>query len=626
MIESDGGEYDSLKVSELRELLRSRGLGVSGIKAQLVERLGTGIINPRRVGNSRPMEKTTAGTTRRKKETATEKGRWTNSTGERRERRSRRRNERPLGKEGEGDNANMDGVRGDFLESTLNDGQRDSTACRKERREDARKEVGEMPLQRTIKYIMDEPTKEVLQHDHDLQERIEDLNRQLGVSSFVFAKDGEEESEDEWDSDDDDVEEFDTADGLEFEEGDDDCFDPNETADIPPPSDNRHIGGERIVETAPVTTTMTTTTTTFNDNFQGTRVFVQGLPEEATWKDLKDHFKRALPKSEVVFASVSIDKRTGKSKQCGIVQFDTPDTAMLAIREMRNHPMDGARLYVRGDVQESSKRDESRDNRGGNGRREEEKGMDRKEGKKLTIATKWKRANDRDEDGGGDDAWYNLKDEELIEIEDLIQKRDAQRRQNNYKMSDKLRETLKEEYGVHLDDRLKLWWTDTKHGGVPGVVSEIKGEGRWGTLKPWKQLPTVPECDALVDSDVVMRLLSKRDGARKRRDYKEADELLQKAYDAAGGGRPGAGSGGGLSLRIHDESRTWRIWTERPPPKKDGVAPSGYEKLTAGEMCIRIVEENEPDKVEEMKAMLRKFPGREWNVFKRLKGRYSIDE
>jgi hypothetical protein len=54
-------------------------------------------------------------------------------------------------------------------------------------------------------------------------------------------------------------------------------------------------------------------------------VFVQGLPVEATWKDLKDHFKRSLPNVEVVFASVSIDKQTGKSKQCGIVQFETPN-------------------------------------------------------------------------------------------------------------------------------------------------------------------------------------------------------------------------------------------------------------------------------------------------------------
>ena len=46
VVESDG-DYESMTVSELRELLRNRGLVVSGIKAQLVERLGTGTVNPR---------------------------------------------------------------------------------------------------------------------------------------------------------------------------------------------------------------------------------------------------------------------------------------------------------------------------------------------------------------------------------------------------------------------------------------------------------------------------------------------------------------------------------------------------------------------------------------------------
>jgi RNA recognition motif-containing protein len=58
-----------------------------------------------------------------------------------------------------------------------------------------------------------------------------------------------------------------------------------------------------------------------------------------------------------VFASVSIDKNTGKSKKCGIVQFETPSMAKVAIREMRNYPMNGATLYVREDVQESKQRE-----------------------------------------------------------------------------------------------------------------------------------------------------------------------------------------------------------------------------------------------------------------------------
>lgn len=316
-----------------------------------------------------------------------------------------------------------------------------------------------------------------------------------------------------------------------------------------------------------------------------------------------------------MFASVSIDKNTGKSKKCGIVQFETPSMAKEAIREMRNYPMNGATLYVREDVQESKQREGSRVGRGKNDDDRYEIDTRVQTKSKSSIPTEWKRANDNDIGGEGD-MWYDLKDDELKEIESIIQKRDGQRRQNNYKMSDKLREKLKDDFGVHLDDRLKLWWTDTKHGGVPRSVSDIKGEGRWGNLKPWRQIPTNPKSDAMVDSDHVMQLLSKRDRARKKKDFKTADDLLQNAYSAPKGG---------LTLRIHDESRTWRIWTEAPPQKK-GETPAGYEKLTPVDMCLQIVEENEPDKVDEMRELLKKFPGREWSIFKRLKGRYDISE
>lgn len=36
-------------------------------------------------------------------------------------------------------------------------------------------------------------------------------------------------------------------------------------------------------------------------------------------QQLKDHFQIA---GQVAFASISVDKRTGESKQCGIVQYE----------------------------------------------------------------------------------------------------------------------------------------------------------------------------------------------------------------------------------------------------------------------------------------------------------------
>lgn len=406
-----------------------------------------------------------------------------------------------------------------------------------------------------------------------LADELSSNNKKL-PANLIFAND-DDEDDDPWDSD--------------------EQVDPNQTA----------VSAELPYEQQEKkkTTTMKRQnkrpTSVKSEDFLSTRVFVQNIPKNVNdWKDLKDHFKVA---GEVAYASISVDRRTGESKQCGIVQFETPEEAKKAIRIMRDHPMNGEKLYVREDVQETRQPRERR----GNGN----KSMYGDEDSfKTRLATEWKRANDPDVDGSGNQ-WYNLKDDELKEIEAIIQKRDKQRRLKNYKMSDQLRDELKEEFGVHLDDRLKLWWTDTQHGGVPGVVSELKGEGRWGKRQPWRQIPTSPESDAKVDSDLVMSLLEKRDKARRGKDFETADALLERAYSAPEGD---------LGLRIHDESRTWRIWTtERPASKKHG------SDMSPAELCLQIVSDNEPDKLDEMKALLSKFPGREWNILKKVRSRYG---
>ncbi|KAL7535483.1 hypothetical protein ACHAWF_005179 [Thalassiosira exigua] len=553
-------DYNSMKVSELRDILKENGLAISGIKAQLVERLTTADhIVVKRVHETPSAEET-------------------------------------IEHNGEGKEL-LDGPEyEDPPKGALNTRSKEDAAC-----DDDEDLVGFLHQLKTMdsrgsggKDKMESRVKSGRQ-----RKRIEDVP--VGKKSsrktkspdgqprnLVFAGEGEVD-DDEWDeADDDEFEGYDSEVNYNKSDSKDEEFDPNQTAGVPQ-SEPQQRRAKRENRRSNVT---------FRDDFQGTRVFVQGLPKEATWKELKDHFQMA---GEVVYASVSLDK-TGQSKQCGIVQFETPDVAQKAIREMRRYPMNGATLYVREDVQESRETN----SRGGRGGRTNDNWAE------DDPPTEWKRANDKHEDGNEED-WYNLTDEELKEIEGLIEKRDKQRMQRNYRMSDRLRDELKDEFGVHLDDRLKLWWTDTKHGGVPGMVSDLKGEGKWGKQKPWRQIPTNPESDAMVDPDLVMDLLLKRDKARRRKDFTAADALLQRAHDSPRGG---------LGLRIHDESRTWRIWTERPPPRRHET-PDGYEQLTPKEMCLQIVTENEPDKVDEIRSLLKKFPGREWNIMKKLKERYK---
>jgi hypothetical protein len=332
-------------------------------------------------------------------------------------------------------------------------------------------------------------------------------------------------------------------------------------------------------------------TRSFRQDFRATRVFVQGIPPGTSWQELKDHFKIA---GEVVFASVSVDPQTGMSKGHGIVQYESTEMAEYAIQVMRSHPLNGGPLYVREDVQENSNPDAQL--------RDAPRGP--------TPPTKWTCANE-------DNIKY-MSEDELKGIRTLIKARDDARRRRKYDVSDTLRDELKANHGVFIDDRLKMWWTAMDGNKVPQTIQDINGDGRWGKLTPWRQIPTTPENDACVNPELVDGLLKQRDVARKEKDFGTADRLLEDAR---------VSPDGPLALRIHDESRTWRVWTEAPPPRpvehNDFVSLDPEEsRKDAAQQCRDIVMEHAPEKEEEIKLILDKFPGREFGVLKKLKKKY----
>jgi hypothetical protein len=321
----------------------------------------------------------------------------------------------------------------------------------------------------------------------------------------------------------------------------------------------------------------------FQQDFRGTRVFVQGLPPTASWQDMKDHFREHAA-ANVVFASVSSDPQTGISKCCGIVQFETTDMAEHAIKVMRDHPMDGFQLYVREDVQE-----------------QKPSLIGQKKG--PTPPSKWKCANSEE------DLSFLLTDEQIKAIRSLIKARDVARFRRQYDASDAMREQLKYEYSVHLDDRLNMWWVNSADGAPPEVIQEVNGEGRWGKrTTEWRQIPTTPDNDACVDPYTVNSLLAQRDRARREKDFDSADVLLEKARTSPTNS---------LKLRIHDESRTWRIWTDKAPP-----AMRQQETRSVAEQCMDIILKHAPEREDEIRLLLEKFPGREYNVLKKLKNRF----
>lgn len=349
------------------------------------------------------------------------------------------------------------------------------------------------------------------------------------------------------------------------------------------PMDDRNAGRGEAGNTS-------TNNKSFRQDFRGTRVFVQGLPPHCTWQTLKDHFKIA---GNVVFASVSTDQATGQSKGHGIVQYETTDEANNAIRMMRSFPLEANVLYVREDVQDTVA--------------EQPWSSQSAKAKGPTPPSKWKCANAED----------SILEESTVKIiQQLLKARDQARRRRNYEASDSMREELRQTHNVQLDDRLSLWWIGT---AAPVMIQDINGDGRWGDrTTEWRQIPTTLESDACVDPALVEGLLKQRDIARREKDFSTADMLLEQARNAPDGD---------LYLRIHDESRTWRIWTDEAPkrPVRHDTNNEDTESASPSSQCISICQEHAPEKVDEVTLLLEKFPGREYNILKKLKQRYLLN-
>ena len=92
----------------------------------------------------------------------------------------------------------------------------------------------------------------------------------------------------------------------------------------------------------------------------GKRLYVGGLPWEATDKQLTELFAKA---GTVVSAEVKIDKFSGKSKGFGFVEMSTDEEAEKAIKELNGQEMGGRQIKV----DEARPPEERRDRFGGGG-------------------------------------------------------------------------------------------------------------------------------------------------------------------------------------------------------------------------------------------------------------------
>ena len=78
---------------------------------------------------------------------------------------------------------------------------------------------------------------------------------------------------------------------------------------------------------------------------QDCRVYVGNLSWDVSWQDLKDHMRDA---GEVTFAEV-MTQPDGRSKGCGVVEFESAEDAKQAIETLNDSELKGRMIFVRED-------------------------------------------------------------------------------------------------------------------------------------------------------------------------------------------------------------------------------------------------------------------------------------
>ncbi|KAG1680110.1 hypothetical protein FOA52_000223 [Chlamydomonas sp. UWO 241] len=79
------------------------------------------------------------------------------------------------------------------------------------------------------------------------------------------------------------------------------------------------------------------------------RVFVSNLSYDTTWQTLKDHFRQS---GNVTYCKIMADASSGRSKGCGIVEYETPHGAAMAVNNLNNSTLDGRSVFIREDQQD----------------------------------------------------------------------------------------------------------------------------------------------------------------------------------------------------------------------------------------------------------------------------------
>jgi len=110
------------------------------------------------------------------------------------------------------------------------------------------------------------------------------------------------------------------------------------------------------------------------DSNSSLKVFVGNLSWEVTWQDLKDHMRQA---GVVAYADVMMEN-DGRSKGCGIAEFENESQVEEAIKTLDGTDLKGRNIFVREDRgrEDRGREDRGRDDRGRDDRGRDDRGRD----------------------------------------------------------------------------------------------------------------------------------------------------------------------------------------------------------------------------------------------------------
>lgn len=138
----------------------------------------------------------------------------------------------------------------------------------------------------------------------------------------------------------------------------------------------------------------------------------------------------------------------------------------------------------------------------------------------------------------------NKNNQDLAVVQELVEERARCKRQRDYFRSDDLTDLLKEKYGVKVDDKRREWSFVEKPTANDEPKNNVAASDYVPTPLAPKDHPTHTMEDA--DKDIIRERLAERAMARKSKDYKTADRILDELTNE-------------YSIVVDDRTKEWKV-------------------------------------------------------------------